>query len=101
MHCMHGARCLQSKYPPIEGQANTSHQWAVRLLFYSLSVCECCDLQAFLCVRLSCISGYFGKMGRIGLGAAQIEPQPATASLVEWALTLEQEREEEPVRAGR
>ena len=29
------------------------------------------------------------------------KPQPATASLFEWALELEQEREEEPVGAGR
>ena len=29
------------------------------------------------------------------------KPQPATTSLFEWALTLEQEREAEPVDAGR
>ena len=29
------------------------------------------------------------------------KPQPATASLFEWALTLEQEREKEPIGAGR
>ena len=29
------------------------------------------------------------------------KPQPATASLFEWALTLEQEREAEPVGARR
>ena len=29
------------------------------------------------------------------------KPQPATASLFDWALSLEQEREEEPVGAGR
>ena len=29
------------------------------------------------------------------------KPQPATASLFEWALEMEQEREEEPVGAGR
>ena len=29
------------------------------------------------------------------------KPQPAAASLFEWALTLEQERGEEPVGAGR
>ena len=29
------------------------------------------------------------------------KPQPAAASLFEWALTVEQEREEEPVGAGR
>ena len=29
------------------------------------------------------------------------KPQPAAASLFEWALTLEQERETEPVGAGR
>ena len=29
------------------------------------------------------------------------KPQPATASLFEWALTLEQEREAEPVGVGR
>ena len=29
------------------------------------------------------------------------KPQPATPSLFDWALELEQEREEEPVGAGR
>ena len=29
------------------------------------------------------------------------KPQPATLSMFEWALTLEQEREGEPVGAGR
>ena len=29
------------------------------------------------------------------------KPQPATLSMFEWALTLEQAREEEPVGAGR
>ena len=29
------------------------------------------------------------------------KPQPAAASLFEWALEMEQEREEEPVGAGR
>ena len=29
------------------------------------------------------------------------EPQPATLSMFEWAMTLEQQREEEPVGAGR
>ena len=29
------------------------------------------------------------------------KPQPATLSMFEWALTVEQEREEEPVGAGR
>ena len=28
------------------------------------------------------------------------KPQPATLSMFEWALTVEQEREEEPVGAG-
>ena len=42
--------------------------------YLTLSVCASCDFQAILCVRLSCISGYFGKMGRNGLGAAQIKP---------------------------
>ena len=45
-----------------------------------LSVCASCDFQALLCVRLLCISGCFGKMGRNGLGAAQIKPpHPAGA----------------------
>ena len=29
------------------------------------------------------------------------KPQPTTASLFDWALDMEQEREEEPVGAGR
>ena len=29
------------------------------------------------------------------------KPQPSTASLFDWALDMEQEREEEPVGAGR
>ena len=29
------------------------------------------------------------------------KPQPAATSLFEWALTVEQEREKEPVGAGR
>ena len=29
------------------------------------------------------------------------KPQPATLSMFEWAMTLEQQREEEPVGAGR
>ena len=29
------------------------------------------------------------------------KPQPVTLSMFEWALTLEQEREAEPVGAGR
>ena len=29
------------------------------------------------------------------------KPQPATLSMFEWAMTLEQEREAEPVGAGR
>ena len=48
--------------------------------YFTLSVCASCDFQALLCVRLSCISGCFGKMGRNGLGAAQIKPpHPAGA----------------------
>ena len=34
-------------------------------------------------------------------GTRDRKPQPATLSMFEWALTLEQEREEEPVGAGR
>ena len=47
------------------------------------------------------LSGFIDQFKEVKPKGRTSKPQPATLSMFEWALTVEQEREEKPVGAGR